>query len=106
MPWHPNTRNINARIIAEKEIDAIVRRRFVNRIVIVDIASNTSRISSLVPDGGHCGTEKGGAEPREVVEITKEALELALTVTAPQAAPVGRPEQVRTYALADEFVIW
>ncbi len=42
---------------------------------------------------------------REVVVMTKEAVEFAGTVTAPQAVPWGNPEQVRTDGTLALFVI-
>jgi hypothetical protein len=42
---------------------------------------------------------------REVVVMTKEAVEFAGTVTATQAAPVGNPEHVSEYELIPVFVI-
>jgi len=42
----------------------------------------------------------GALAVREVVVITREPVELAGTVKAPHDAPLGSPEQVRTYEIA------
>jgi hypothetical protein len=51
------------------------------------------------------GSNGGTPDVREVVVITKEADEFAETFTAGHAAPVGKPEQVRTYEVAPTSVI-
>jgi hypothetical protein len=42
---------------------------------------------------------------RDVVVMTKEAVEFAVTVTAGHAAPLGNPEQVRVYETEPKSVI-
>ena len=51
------------------------------------------------------GRNRGTANAREVVVMTKDAVWPACTVTAGHATPVGNPEQVKAYETAPKSVI-
>jgi chorismate-pyruvate lyase len=92
----PATRKISKRLRLAIETKTRTRRLEISKKVKIKIAVTTG-----VPDQKSMwkclfAISGGTLAVREIVVITREAVELAETVKAPQDAPFGNPEQVRT----------
>jgi hypothetical protein len=96
----PATRKINKRATVPSGTKAQTRRLRTTKRAKIE-RTGTTRVPGQKSMWKCLFAISGGRlAVREIVAITREAVELAETVKAPHDAPLGNPEQVKTYERA------